>query len=110
MATLSRWLISGTSPRVRGKPPHVGQRLVQFRYIPACAGEAFFEAGPSGSFMVHPRVCGGSALDGKRIKLPRGTSPRVRGKRSASFVTVPSLRYIPACAGEATGWQAACKA
>ena len=87
--------LSGLSPRVRGNP--VLKRLVPDggRSIPACAGEPTDGVIQSISYMVYPRVCGGTNCDGRHAipacagEPPRrvpgvatyceGLSPRVRG-------------------------------
>ena len=93
--------ISGTSPRVRGKPGAARPPPKGAGYIPARAGEALRRSRRTGRKRVHPRACGGS----RRASLtgyPRpGTSPRVRGKRAAARCSFRASRYIPARAGEA---------
>ena len=93
----------GTSPRVRGKRPHVNAGRRTQRYIPACAGEAVQIRKEIFLVQVHPRVCGGSRLGGLVPRLFDGTSPRVRGKPGMKTRRATTLRYIPACAGEARG-------
>ena len=92
---------AGTSPRVRGKPDDAVEREGFLRYIPACAGEARKWIGERAVNKVHPRVCGGSAVDRAIARGEPGTSPRVRGKLDDQGVWVATGRYIPACAGEA---------
>ena len=93
--------VAGTSPRVRGKPTSPARPPARSRYIPARAGEAERSACRRRRLQVHPRACGGSldpfGDDGSRD----GTSPRVRGKRCLTPGIRPTLRYIPARAGEA---------
>jgi len=91
----------GSSPRVRGT-----RRLRQLdpdreRFIPACAGNASRRATARGSATVHPRVCG-EREGGMATRLKTfGSSPRVRGTPVINILTWPSLRFIPACAGNA---------
>ena len=92
----------GTSPRVWGKPSGTNSRLCRRRYIPACAGEAPRARWRSGAKRVHPRVCGGSATRHPASPGGSGTSPRVRGKRRDALRFQLGVRYIPACAGEAS--------
>ena len=54
-------LVSGLSPRVRGKPAGRRRPPAIPGSIPACAGEALSERPPTPSPAVYPRVCGGSA-------------------------------------------------
>ena len=94
-------ILSGLSPRVRGKPPAGRTRTNQQRSIPACAGEAPTAAAATRPAAVYPRVCGGSRPIIVRTIVPIGLSPRVRGKRRHSRRVAAGGRSIPACAGEA---------
>ena len=73
------WLISGSSPRVRGTRRQ--QELHRHRrgIIPACAGNTKSQSTNGSSARDHPRVCG----EHKRVKSDNGklsgSSPRVRG-------------------------------
>ena len=70
----------GLSPRVRGNPLPPSRTNCRAGSIPACAGEPTDGVIQSISYMVYPRVCG-------------GTLPSL----SAGLTTT---RSIPACAGE----------
>ena len=96
-----RELEGGTSPRVRGKPQSLVRGELRRRYIPARAGEATEPTRRSIDATVHPRACGGSHVLVQLMGVVRGTSPRVRGKRTAGGLRHPGLGYIPARAGEA---------
>ena len=89
---------------MRGKPNRRRRLVARLGYIPACAGEArtpdVWHAGKK----VHPRVCGGSHFGKLVIDSGAGTSPRVRGKLALGALAMASIRYIPACAGEATSF------
>ena len=50
----------GLSPRVRGKPTHMGGGVPASGSIPACAGEANSALAIASIPAVYPRVCGGS--------------------------------------------------
>ncbi len=91
----------GPSPRVRGKLYRSRRQVVGGRSIPACAGEARHRGGTDRPSTVHPRVCGGSALDTGLMLAALGPSPRVRGKPRLVLLRAVLLRSIPACAGEA---------
>ena len=91
----------GTSPRVRGKRGVWRRDPLLAGYIPACAGEAAARRAAAGARRVHPRVCGGSTTERLEALAPRGTSPRVRGKRPRPAQGASGSGYIPACAGEA---------
>ena len=93
----------GLSPRVRGKPSGNAHASASRRSIPACAGEAPTGNDAQVKLQVYPRVCGGSLMAACWRGVSVGLSPRVRGKRQRGGKPLPSLRSIPACAGEAAG-------
>ena len=49
---------------------------------------------------VYPRVCGGTNVDGHRLRLLKGLSPRVRGNPGWTITRIARDGSIPACAGE----------
>ena len=92
----------GSSPRVQGTP---GLRDLAFpsrRFIPACAGNApsLFEG--SGFRSVHPRVCGERRWRQPLLHSSAGSSPRVRGTLKQVVNKGEIIRFIPACAGNAS--------
>ena len=97
-------LQEGSSPRVRGKLTaplwcHHGTGL-----IPACAGKTRSRWARTWAARAHPRVCGENGKLLRLIPSRPGSSPRVRGKRDASFL-LPAVRgLIPACAGKTCFW------
>ena len=95
----------GLSPRVRGKPPTPPGQAGTPGSIPACAGEALPGKFRRRRRRVYPRVCGGSGGPSERDGRRPGLSPRVRGKLIAIPFTLPFVRSIPACAGEAPPMQ-----
>ena len=90
----------GSSPRVRGKLLlRVAFRLTD-RLIPACAGKTrIIQTGHQLS-RAHPRVCGENCHEPGPPRKNRGSSPRVRGKRSCCQVSPWPVGLIPACAGK----------
>ena len=96
-------LITGSSPRVRGKP------LIPFHaasapgLIPACAGKTFVRVFARGPLGAHPRVCGENCARPVVAETPMGSSPRVRGKLGGSLTLRRLPRLIPACAGKTLG-------
>ena len=72
------------------------------RFIPACAGNAVCLHHEGARRKVHPRVCGERAVWGRRPKWCVGSSPRVRGTQPSISSSHYSLRFIPACAGNAS--------
>ena len=91
---------TGPSPRVRGK------RGLSERYsrgtgsIPARAGETFLRVRRPRNRRVHPRACGGNLQSLLSGSIPRGPSPRVRGKPGGYPNSPSGLGSIPARAGE----------
>ena len=95
---------TGSSPRMRGK------RTMEFwtpfagRIIPAHAGQTSVF---SLSFLLvpdHPRACGANKDLTKKTLMLRGSSPRMRGKRSGRITKTRSRRIIPAHAGQTKMW------
>ena len=90
----------GLSPRVRGNPNGNIIAPLNSRSIPACAGEPSLSLPIYRSRPVYPRVCGGTPAIAPALASSVGLSPRVRGNPALSGPFVPSVRSIPACAGE----------
>ena len=90
----------GLSPRVRGNPCWPKPPCQTSRSIPACAGEPSGPVTESLRGAVYPRVCGGTLLPLRLLRLLLGLSPRVRGNRACSASSPWTRRSIPACAGE----------
>ena len=76
----------------------VGAHLSR-RFIPACAGNTVDEVPGASLGPVHPRVCGEHADLASSLAGGSGSSPRVRGTRSAHDLGLAGGRFIPACAG-----------
>ncbi len=99
--------IRGSSPRVRGTPGQQQHNSPIVRFIPACAGNTTNRLQKTARSPVHPRVCGehdGVDPSGARAA---GSSPRVRGTPPRCNCRWRRPRFIPACAGNATGCQSA---
>ena len=92
--------VTGSSPRVRGKPNGIDIFAYTAGLIPACAGKTTLSARLSGNTRAHPRVCGENFEPPKKAVRYLGSSPRVRGKpwRCAGISAI--VRLIPACAGK----------
>ena len=97
---VARVLGEGSSPRVRGKLPHVLRGMCVGRLIPACAGKTGLRSALRKPGRAHPRVCGENATSGRFFQRQPGSSPRVRGKHCLVVVVVEAERLIPACAGK----------
>ena len=85
---------------MRGKQSFVADVETGSRSIPACAGETVIMVAQPVVQGVYPRVCGGNPPPARLPWGGCGLSPRVRGKPNAPLVAIPTLRSIPACAGE----------
>ena len=95
------WADHGSSPRVRGTLGSPRQRDRDFRFIPACAGNACQATSPRSSLPVHPRVCGERSRCILFLFYEPGSSPRVRGTPAVREEVPAVRRFIPACAGNA---------
>ena len=94
-------VMNGSSPRVRGTRFEGLGVVGDPRFIPACAGNASSRSSVSVSSAVHPRVCGERGSNDRHSSLSIGSSPRVRGTRANGGLPWLTLRFIPACAGNA---------
>ncbi len=91
----------GSSPRGRGTRARINERATAGRFIPARAGNAFFDLATGKSFAVHPRA-GGERAGCRAIRWPGiGSSPRGRGTQSVRTSRPSQKRFIPARAGNA---------
>ena len=99
---LSRWLMGGLSPRVRGNLSLLVRYVVHGGSIPACAGEPTASPWSRLAARVYPRVCGGTDKALAERSLHEGLSPRVRGNRCRRGRVTDVEGSIPACAGEPT--------
>ena len=90
----------GLSPRGRGKRDNAVDAGVIAGSIPAWAGETRQTPHATTRFGVYPRVGGGNPWRCQRLRSRPGLSPRGRGKQSVTCIACPSLRSIPAWAGE----------
>ena len=90
----------GSSPRVRGKPHCIPPPTPRTRLIPARAGKTCGPRRTAGRRGAHPRACGENEVPVGPSAHPRGSSPRVRGKRGLRSVQNGYKRLIPARAGK----------
>ena len=90
----------GLSPRLRGNPQVASYAIMEYRSIPAFAGEPRWTWPPGWPLKVYPRVCGGTTHTPPATAPRTGLSPRLRGNRSILFNSFCSWRSIPAFAGE----------
>ena len=92
--------ISGSSPRVRGKP--LGRRASArpSRIIPASAGQTETSRLTLKAPTDHPRECGANHSWMYARRRQFGSSPRVRGKLIGLLSRIFGNRIIPASAGQ----------
>ena len=91
---------NGSSPRVRGKQPRAVRAVGRCRLIPARAGKTRRVGHPRPPSPAHPRACGENKCMSLQSTRSVGSSPRVRGKRTAPEGGLPRCRLIPARAGK----------
>ena len=100
---LSRFLVLGSSPRVRGTLCAAMISSCITGIIPACAGNTQITLLPGRSPRDHPRVCGEHLPSFLLPSFIAGSSPRVRGTPGGALVDLRMTGIIPACAGN-TAW------
>ena len=93
-------LITGRSPRARGRPSARQAPAGRWRSIPACAGETDGRLVIWASSEVDPRVRGGDAPAQQCLRTSPGRSPRARGRHVVADHAEVDDGSIPACAGE----------
>ena len=91
---------AGSSPRMRGKLSHVISLRFHQRIIPAHAGQTDGRFRWEQGDADHPRACGANERPTVLCRFIRGSSPRMRGKRSAAHRSAGARRIIPAHAGQ----------
>ena len=91
---------AGSSPRVRGKRAGDGAQPHVRGLIPARAGKTSASRTMRRRGAAHPRACGENTTSAAPSALPRGSSPRVRGKPGAEQLHQGVGGLIPACAGK----------
>ena len=94
------FLVSGSSPRGRGKRGHVLHGWVWCGLIPAWAGKTFSFRSLPRLYPAHPRVGGENILVSLATSHARGSSPRGRGKRCVVVYALLRIGLIPAWAGK----------
>ena len=98
--TLSASHSNGSSPRVRGKLLGRVAGAVQYRIIPARAGQTEVRYDADRASSDHPRACGANLVGDELVQSGHGSSPRVRGKLVAGLDLFCAARIIPARAGQ----------
>ena len=106
MASSSRGT-PGSSPHARGTLRGVDFEVAQERFIPACAGNAEGAASGAAPPPVHPRMRGERYVSPFAAVGVYGSSPHARGTRITTQASSGRVRFIPACAGNASSLLAA---
>ena len=89
----------GSSPRVRGSPDYLLKGSDPDGIIPAGAGLTLQQVCRERLRRDHPRGCGAHWIPSKASGTTLGSSPRVRGSRSACVLLPLFFGIIPAGAG-----------
>ena len=90
----------GSSPRVRGRLPLKLRIKARIRLIPASAGQTRSLRLWWMWLTAHPRECGADLLPQHLLRLLKGSSPRVRGRRDCRRRHRARIGLIPASAGQ----------
>ena len=96
---LGRRLQRGSSPRMRGTPGLECEGVGLAGIIPAYAGNTVTRVGCMLCPGDHPRVCGEHMFPCRWIRVPSGSSPRMRGTLLDDPVAFRYGGIIPAYAG-----------
>ena len=94
------WLpTKGSSPQMRGAPKRIRYHGRGFGIIPADAGSTGWRADRQRRVWDHPRRCGEHHLHHACRRIPRGSSPQMRGARFKRIKNHDINGIIPADAG-----------
>ena len=91
----------GSSPHARGTLLFLSPLIAAYRFIPACAGNAWPGGHRPLSPPVHPRMRGERISGRIIVAKSQGSSPHARGTPVSVATTGTAGRFIPACAGNA---------
>ena len=91
----------GSSPHARGTRHELNAKILECRFIPACAGNALLSGSDKVPMTVHPRMRGERHQRALHRTDQAGSSPHARGTHTAVFRQGKNTRFIPACAGNA---------
>ena len=96
--------LRGLSPPTRGNLPVLAVRQHAVGSIPAHAGEPCYSQDYFPKYKVYPRPRGGTYWFPQAVLNQKGLSPPTRGNRATVRTIFPSIRSIPAHAGEPIGF------
>ena len=91
---------AGSSPHARGTQVRILLKPFQYRFIPACAGNAMILIDSIGNLAVHPRMRGERYDLTHDIKGTTGSSPHARGTRSCVIRLLDGRSVHPRMRGE----------
>ena len=91
---------TGSSPRMRGTPTKGGCMSMEWRFIPAHAGNSSVSARCASHMPVHPRACGELRERTRTPDAVCGSSPRMRGTQRDTNHDLSHSRFIPGACGE----------
>ena len=91
----------GSSPHARGTQSFSLSIIIPWRFIPACAGNAWMNPVNWRESSVHPRMRGERTVVSRSTSAAVGSSPHARGTRHPGRNDWRCTRFIPACAGNA---------
>ena len=94
---------NGSSPHTRGTPRQPAARGRETRFIPAYAGNATRSSLSPLNISVHPRIRGERPSTSSLGSRNAGSSPHARGTLFFIHFRLFAFRFIPACAGNASG-------
>ena len=97
--SVSKRLLIGSPPRVRGTALRCAGVQVDVGITPACAGNRTTWKDENGNTWDHPRVCGEQPIHLPLTNKYLGSPPRVRGTGSVIPFFLNPSRITPACAG-----------
>ena len=92
--------LTGSPPRVRGKPHEPRDEVDRHRITPARAGKTCLGGGEARARQDHPRACGENDHIIDAFASYVGSPPRVRGKQEVWRGAYAPQRITPARAGK----------
>ena len=95
----------GSSPHTRGTHVRSHRYALPLRFIPAYAGNAWVRYIWTRTRPVHPRIRGERSLGSLVTRRAYGSSPHTRGTLGIAGWLADECRFIPAYAGNASGWR-----
>ena len=101
-AASPRFLLAGSSPRIRGESRLPIDDAVPRRIIPANTGRMYDDVDDEAESGDHPREYGENAIDLNNAAIRVGSSPRIRGECTTMWTMKRNPGIIPANTGRIT--------